>query len=152
MSEAPCKLLKLDATALHFYPSKMRWKTLCHLLCFLNTSRNDNFVLWGFLKGPRWAEKFLNGLRASQFLVGPAQIRTIPNLGQSSNVVRNIYIQTVVSFDRGSLFWKFDFAFGRVFQFSPCPSWLCLALEKSTAFSEQKSWLKCPVRTLENSR
>ena len=70
MSEAPCNLLKLDATGLHFYLSKMRWKTLRHLL-FPYTSRNDNdniqdFVLWGFLKGPKmgrkvpkWAESLL---------------------------------------------------------------------------------------------
>ena len=41
MSEAPCNLLKLDDTGLHFYLSKMRWKTLRHLL-FPNTLRNDN--------------------------------------------------------------------------------------------------------------
>ena len=43
-------------------------------------------------KVPKWAESLL------VFLVGPAQTRTIPNLGQSSNVVRNIFIQIFIDF------------------------------------------------------
>ena len=41
-------------------------------------------------KVPKWAE-------SPQFLVGPAQIRTSPNLGQSSNLVRNKYTSQSMS-------------------------------------------------------
>ena len=67
MSEAPCKLLKLDATGLH---SKQNEVENSAIYCFLTlpgtTTYIQDFVLWGFLKGPKmgrkvpkWAESLL---------------------------------------------------------------------------------------------
>ena len=67
MSEAPCKLLKLDATGLPFLSEQNEVENIAPFTVSLHfEERQRDFVLRGFLKGPKmgrkvpkWAESLL---------------------------------------------------------------------------------------------